>query len=302
MPGNPAGVAERERRVLRQASLWWVSEDMAELTTAASASIPDDVTPQDLTVPGEQAYGMAVLAKPWLAIDANDADHSVRVDVIAWGPTVVEHRRALSLSFYRYLDFAAGLNGLELRQAIESRGILDGRPEISRGRSTGRLEAFGLGGGAWAYIGRSDWPFARVLVDTSDYPAVDADATRRASYVEDRRWFSAFSLLVNHRLSEQETVYAPRAARRRAQRAGLVDREVSDVRLIRLRQPKRAPGETDADVERRKVDWTHRWIVGGHTAWRRCGPQKRDRRLVYIAPFVKGPDDKPLVVKNAFGR
>jgi hypothetical protein len=296
VPGNAAGAADWERRLLRQASLWWVSEDMAAVTAAAAASIPDDVTPADLTMPGEQAFGMAVLATPWLALDANDAEHTVHVDVVVWGPTVVEATPALSLSFYRYLDFGAGLDGVELRQAIESGGILDGRPEANPARSPGGPAAFGLTGGAWAYIGRSDWPYRRALSDTSDFAAIDADATRRASYVEDRRWFSAFSLLVNHRLSQLETVYAPRAVRRRGQRVGVDDREVSNVRLIRLRQPKRAAGDSDADVERRQVEWTHRWIVSGHTAWRRCGTQRKDRRLVYIAPFVKGPDDKPLVV------
>jgi hypothetical protein len=37
----------------------------------------------------------------------------VHVDVVVWGPTFVEATPALSLSFYRYLDFGAGLDGLE---------------------------------------------------------------------------------------------------------------------------------------------------------------------------------------------
>jgi hypothetical protein len=45
------------------------------------------------------------------------------------------------------------------------------------------------------------------------------------------------------------------------------------------------------------VDWSHRWVVSGH--WRHqylpsCGTHRQQ----WIASHVKGPDDKPLVVRD----
>jgi hypothetical protein len=43
--------------------------------------------------------------------------------------------------------------------------------------------------------------------------------------------------------------------------------------------------------------WTHRWVVRGH--WRnQWYPTLHDHRQVFIAPYVKGPADRPLIVKD----
>lgn len=42
--------------------------------------------------------------------------------------------------------------------------------------------------------------------------------------------------------------------------------------------------------------WTHRWLVHGHWRWQPHGPGRTLRRLTYIRPHVKGPDDLPLRV------
>jgi hypothetical protein len=65
----------------------------------------------------------------------------------------------------------------------------------------------------------------------------------------------------------------------------------SDVKVIQLRRTEsqsRPPSEGGE-----AVDWSCRWIVNGH--WRNQ-PYKDERKLIYIMPFVKGPDDKPLKV------
>lgn len=76
--------------------------------------------------------------------------------------------------------------------------------------------------------------------------------------------------------------------------------------------------EVEADHDRPdtpgEVAWSHRWVVSGHWAKRRVavrddsgaivgsrhGVEGRDwiYRRVFIAPHVKGPEDRPLVVKN----
>jgi len=64
----------------------------------------------------------------------------------------------------------------------------------------------------------------------------------------------------------------------------------SDVKVIQLR---RAEPRSHVDGEHVSVDWSCRWVVGGH--WRNQ-PYKDARKLLYILPYVKGPEDKPLKV------
>jgi hypothetical protein len=102
------------------------------------------------------------------------------------------------------------------------------------------------------------------------------------------RLMVASFLLLRDRIVEAEQASVPRGVRRRAQTAGLS----SEVRLLTWR---RRAGH--GDERESAVDWSHRWWVSGH--WRRqpCGPGRRERRLTYIAPHIKGPEDKPLDVR-----
>ena len=63
------------------------------------------------------------------------------------------------------------------------------------------------------------------------------------------------------------------------------------VKVIRLRHVthKSPSGESQP------VDWSHRWVVNGH--WR-MQPTKTGVKRIWIMPHVKGPDDKPLVLKE----
>src|ERR1044072_2305074 len=49
--------------------------------------------------------------------------------------------------------------------------------------------------------------------------------------------------------------------------------------------------KTTADEERHQVDWAWQWAVRGH--WR-DQPTKDGYKLIWIHPFIKGPEDKPL--------
>jgi len=84
--------------------------------------------------------------------------------------------------------------------------------------------------------------------------------------------------------------------RKRWARADMPEKNVT---VVRLRRPRH---ERDEDHEPRTVDWTHRWLVGGH--WRnQYSPSIGTNRQIWISPYVKGPEDKPLAPKRlrAFG-
>ena len=78
------------------------------------------------------------------------------------------------------------------------------------------------------------------------------------------------------------------------QRAWAKRRVPPRVTVIRMR---RAVGAERQEGES-LVEWSHRWVVKGH--WRRQphGPGRTQTHLTWIAPYVKGPADKPLHVSQ----
>lgn len=61
------------------------------------------------------------------------------------------------------------------------------------------------------------------------------------------------------------------------------------IKIVQLRRT-----EAHEEVsESGTVDWSCRWVVNGH--WRNQ-PYKHERKLIYILPYVKGPEDKPFKV------
>lgn len=88
-----------------------------------------------------------------------------------------------------------------------------------------------------------------------------------------------------------------RAAARRAQRsAGKVP---DPVRVVTLRRERAV--EPPSEATGQSVNWSHRWLVGGDAGgfWRnQWYPSEKVHRLIWIDAYVKGPPDKPLVIKD----
>ena len=304
-----------ERSLLKEASLWWVKAEMVDLVDAGAKSMPLDVHGHEVPRPDGMKGGFAVLAKPWTGIDAVTPGNKVNVHAFAWGYTKLEGFDCLSISFYEYFDFAGGLGPEDLQRSIITGAIFEARSEeVGNGPKDSR--SMMMRGGAWVHIGRTDWP----LDDTiTGFEVEDAFAEeygtdvwnaegdlKRTSMIEDRRFFTAFSVIVNNKISEAEMIYSPRATRRRAQREHGIDpaKEPSHVRLIKLREIREhhePEHELDEDGKpiKRHANYSHRFMVV-HTklAWRACGPGHSQRRLVYIPPFYKGPEDAPLIIKD----
>jgi hypothetical protein len=295
---------ESERFTLRNASLWWFSTEMIDITMAAARTMPGDIRAEEIRFPADQLYGLAVLAKPWQGLDAMDPTQKVEVDALTWCPTEIDGNKCLSLSMYRYFDFAGGLSRRDLGEAVATGAIWEASQD-SVGNGPGDTRSIRLRGGAWVYQGRSDWPMKETLegfeIIQGEIPGTGHHyaESQLASIIEDRRFFAAFAHLIDHKLSETEMVWAPRSTRKRAERAGVDSKkEPSHVRLIKLRMVRKKHDETEDDFEKRKREYSHRWIVNVHWAWRRCGPKGVNRRRVYIAPYPKGPEDKELIIKD----
>lgn len=96
--------------------------------------------------------------------------------------------------------------------------------------------------------------------------------------------------LMQQRIATTHLLRPHRAQRREAKAAGLhYEPEVVVVRLRRESAPTYYPSGEEAN-------YSHRFIVGGH--WRnQWYPSQRVHRQIWISPYVKGPEDKPLIVR-----
>lgn len=117
-------------------------------------------------------------------------------------------------------------------------------------------------------------------------------------YTNSIRLVHAFFLLLGQTVTASRSVIPDRPRRRRAERAKLPAR----VTVVSLRnvESSREPGES-------LVAWSHRWVVRGFWRWQACGPDHglaqelepgKWRARMWIAPYVKGPKDKPLIISD----
>jgi hypothetical protein len=60
--------------------------------------------------------------------------------------------------------------------------------------------------------------------------------------------------------------------------------------VVHLRETMRRP----TNAERNSRDWHCRWVVRMHKV-RQWYPSQQRHKVIYRGPYVKGPDDKPLL-------
>lgn len=90
----------------------------------------------------------------------------------------------------------------------------------------------------------------------------------------------------------------PRQQRRQLEREHKFEKNsLGGVKVIALRRKRRlveGPVEP-SDHKQREYNW--QWEVEGHFRNQPHGPGRQLRKVIYITPYVKGPDDKPLKPK-----
>jgi hypothetical protein len=84
-----------------------------------------------------------------------------------------------------------------------------------------------------------------------------------------------------------------RATRRRLERKHDGFQPAAEVQVIELRRRERYHQEHADQGGREPPEWHVQWLVSGH--WRRHWyPRAKAHKPRYIAPYIKGPQDKPL--------
>lgn len=101
---------------------------------------------------------------------------------------------------------------------------------------------------------------------------------------EKLRYLCAAFAFLHQRLFVVNRMPIPRAVRRR-----LVVKHESNIQVVNLRTV-----ETKGNLSSKDVEWNCRWMVRGHWRQQPIGSMRKDKRSVWINPYIKGPDDKPM--------
>jgi hypothetical protein len=74
----------------------------------------------------------------------------------------------------------------------------------------------------------------------------------------------------------------------------------SEVVIVKLRHVKQDQEPGVAGSAGTPVEWTHRWMVNGFWRWQpyKNAAGETVRKRIWIDPYVKGPADKPLILKD----
>lgn len=278
---TPEQAADYITDTVAAAPTWLVTADMCGVIEQTAPALPDDyrLQPHHLT----SRSGIAWLAEPLTTVDI-------------WGDTNRYHAIA-------WRD----MGGWLWWGAITDRTD----PDDTVSRAIRESDSDGL-------LSSLRWGFGHVASQAYDRPWADGIDASAAAAVEQRARvghpadgrapMSAAHVAENHRrmrgyiltmwamaqqkMASVEPGRVSRGATKRAARTGALP-DPGSVRVVDLRQRHHVAERTDGGGEPGR--WSHRWVVRGHwhTYHTRVG-----KVLRWVEPFVKGPEDKPLVVRN----
>lgn len=108
------------------------------------------------------------------------------------------------------------------------------------------------------------------------------------------RILHAFFLMLNQTITvtSQRSPHPSVAAAAKKVRLPKAQQKVTVVEL-RRREVVRDP---EGGGEHRAVEWSHRWLVRGFWRWQTYGPGMSQKKRLWINPYIKGPEDRPLKV------
>lgn len=303
-PGMPSPEERGEQLVhhLRQnlkiSYDYQVTEDMVDLLDAAAHALTNEDV-MDWTLAPTDA-GLVRFEKP-IQIALVDAGNEtgenaflpLEAEWMAWGPMTPDEDGRKRIGTYWFMD-PRGANPIAANFR-ESTGDDETAAQIMACM------------GQWLWVGcdlhvagaQLDYGLGKDLQFRAggEYPSDEYGADREeldAARLHTGKILLALWLMLNQTIVETEDPNLERPTRRRAKKMGIPDR-VTVIRLRRHVRPDSAEGES-------QVEWSHRWMVRGHWRWQAHGEGRKERTRIWVAPHVKGPDDKPLIITDKLYR
>jgi len=270
-----------EEDKLLVADPYYVSPEMGEVISAASASFaPEPLLATDLLT----ETGFCYFAEPITMPDKYTT--MIALHAFSWAPIVTEEDTDRE-KFERHVsgleDLAAGEIGVRYSLKTTPNQIGVALTLYAEPKREKWDDAWGAPPPALP-IHHTPWYFGM------DFEGNEFDSEGVETGVE--RWWQVCQTtlrLMQQRLAHREHTKPDRATRRRGEAKGFRQREVVVVRL------RREAGD-HVPHESGEASYSHRFIVSGH--WRQQWyPSINGHRQIWISPYVKGPEDQPLVVR-----
>lgn len=266
---------------LSDGETYWVSPDMTKLIDVAvhdeGFDMEQRLRPEDVPSPS----GMVFFEHPM-------NDRIDTIDAISWFPSAAT---AGGIQLHLWMKPDRWRNRAE-RVAAER-----DEPHRMESELQDLLEMWFPKAG-YILMDTHDWEFGEPASNLSVVPEEDGgiglNEGAREILTETRRWIYGAMLMMQQKIALHHAERLPRHVIKRGIRAGLPD--VSEIRCITLRREKIDPdgryfGESGS------INYSHRFMVSGH--WKpQWYPSLGEHRVIYIAPYIKGPEDKPLIIKD----
>jgi hypothetical protein len=289
---NAAAIISTLKAVLPEAECFHVSEDMVRLVQFAATQLDQTDRFQRLMLPTRSGIVRFEGGLPWVDVRGKQ----LRLSWAVWGPITARYYSRHDVGepnewthFWLFNDQIDEPDSIA-QEMFQKAGEARVRQVFGR---------WGYMGGEFLADGERLGPAMRNPTEAK-MAEILADGEVPSAYTNPSRLMCALWFLLGQTITQTDEAHLDRAVRKRAGKARIPAR----VTVIQLRniESRRAPGES-------LVEWNHRWIVRGHPAWRACGPDHplaelypgatdKYRCRVWIAPFEKGPKDKPLIINE----
>lgn len=267
-------------RVLALGEIYSAQPDTVDLVSAAAETIPYHPVLAGDELPSP--FGFLYLAKPIGTRDVHGK--MIRVHAIQWWPSLMQIERERGTP----AATAAAVNYVLYSRSTD---MVDDYSTMADPQTKHFLP--------WPLSLVHTWPADQhaftvtadgTPVDTK-IPLADGDEWDGAFF---HRWVLSWWLIVKQQMVAVAEEVPPKEARRRLQRA-VDDRDVRIpmVNVVDLRRR----AHTDTIHTTGGVEFSHRWGVRPH--WRRQWyPSLQEHKLRLIGFQIRGPEDKPLVLKK----
>lgn len=295
-----AALYRAEQDKLRDADPIFVSTEMCEVIEAARWSFePEPLYPTDFIT----SHGFLYFERPFHV--HNRFDEPTNIAAASWSPTVAlrEHAEWPSEGVGKeILDFVREMGGVPMDKSAFPEE--DARQWEENARS-GTLALDGIALTLYTSDPSINHPFFQLLQNpipplvpmhytpwwfgmSYDGNEVDEDGVPTGAMW----WWKILQVtlrLMQQQIAVRHKERPDRPLRREAKRLGFqAEREVV---VVRLRREKGEHHEPQGEA-----NYSHRFIVSGH--WRnQWYPASQIHRQIWISPYVKGPEDAPLVVR-----
>lgn len=155
------------------------------------------------------------------------------------------------------------------------------------------VDSYARYGNLWIDLRSSSWGGDDLIAVVNDNGTIE-DETSIERIQRDRKILGAFAHLIKEtKITDSSNEIMPRAVARRSHNKSIM----STVRVVRLRHLVEAE-KNGTSLTGSGIEYSHQWLVSGHWRNQPCGTGRSERKLIWISPHVKGPADKPLVLKD----